>query len=63
MGKSPPDRLSGPDSKYWEKAFDLAEEALHELEVPVGCVLVHYDAEHAEGEIIGRGNNETNRYQ
>jgi tRNA(Arg) A34 adenosine deaminase TadA len=56
MGKP----LSGTGAQYWEKAFDLAKEALEELEVPVGCVLVHYDAEHPEGEIVGTGKNETN---
>ncbi|KAF6235027.1 hypothetical protein HO173_006654 [Letharia columbiana] len=36
-------------------ALDMAEQALASNEVPVGCVFVH------EGQIIGRGMNDTNR--
>ncbi len=53
--------LSEVDRNHWEAAFQLAEEALRELEVPVGCVLVYFDPQSEAGEIIGRGKNATNR--
>lgn len=46
------------DQKHQENmraALDMAEQALASDEVPVGCVFVH------EGQIIGRGMNDTNR--
>ncbi|PAV63554.1 hypothetical protein WR25_20831 [Diploscapter pachys] len=39
---------------FMEEAFKLAEEALENNEVPVGCVFVH------NGKIISSGRNETN---
>ncbi|CAN6673225.1 tRNA-specific adenosine deaminase subunit Tad2p [Trichomonascus vanleenenianus] len=41
--------------KFMKAALAKAEEALEAGEVPVGCVFVH------NGEIIGRGMNDTNR--
>lgn len=29
------------DAEFMERAFSLAEDALHDKEVPVGCVFVH----------------------
>ncbi|CAI4227737.1 unnamed protein product [Auanema sp. JU1783] len=43
------------DDKFMERAFALAEEALKDNEVPVGCVFVH------DGKEVGFGQNETNR--
>lgn len=40
---------------YMRAALDMAEQALASDEVPVGCIFVH------EGQIIGRGMNDTNR--
>ena len=43
------------DYKKWMKAaFELAEEALKDGEVPIGCVIVD------QGEIIAKGKNATN---
>ena len=41
--------------KFMRSALDMAETALHTDEVPVGCVFI------CDGEIIGRGMNDTNR--
>ncbi|KAA8895893.1 cytidine deaminase-like protein [Sphaerosporella brunnea] len=41
--------------KFMRAALDMAETALRTDEVPVGCVFVH------DGQIIGRGMNDTNR--
>lgn len=40
--------------KFMRLAFDEAEDALKNLEVPVGCVFVYQD------KVIGRGRNEVN---
>ncbi|KAK5983107.1 hypothetical protein GCK32_003501 [Trichostrongylus colubriformis] len=47
-------QLSDSDKKFMERAFQLAEEALENNEVPVGCVFVYH------GEEVGRGRNEVN---
>ena len=39
------------DKQFMEAALELAKEAFHEGEVPVGCVIVR------NGEIVGRGRN------
>ncbi|CAB05231.1 CMP/dCMP-type deaminase domain-containing protein [Caenorhabditis elegans] len=46
--------LSAEDTAFLEKAFELAQEALDEDEVPVGCVFV------VNGTEIGRGRNRVN---
>lgn len=40
---------------YMDKAFEKAEIALAQQEVPVGCVIVH------KGQIISDGYNQTNK--
>ncbi|KAL7276748.1 tRNA(adenine34) deaminase [Rhizina undulata] len=40
---------------FMQHALDMAELALRSDEVPVGCVFVH------DGEVIGKGMNDTNR--
>ncbi|CAK9295236.1 unnamed protein product [Gordionus sp. m RMFG-2023] len=42
-------------TKWIKEAFQLAETALDNLEVPVGCILVYNDSE-----VIGMGGNEVN---
>ncbi|KAK6023824.1 cytidine and deoxycytidylate deaminase zinc-binding region [Ostertagia ostertagi] len=47
-------QLSDSDKEFMERAFQLAEEALENNEVPVGCVFVY------RGKEVGRGRNEVN---
>lgn len=44
-------------TEFANKAFELAEEALKNGEVPVGCVFVY------ENQIIGTGRNRTNEFK
>uniref|UniRef100_A0A1I7TE71 CMP/dCMP-type deaminase domain-containing protein n=1 Tax=Caenorhabditis tropicalis TaxID=1561998 RepID=A0A1I7TE71_9PELO len=46
--------INNKDEIFLEKAFQLAQEALDEDEVPVGCVFV------VDGKEIGRGRNRVN---
>ncbi|EGT37151.1 hypothetical protein CAEBREN_03345 [Caenorhabditis brenneri] len=50
----PNDNIDEEDRVFLEKAFDLAQEALNEDEVPVGCIFV------VNGKEIGRGRNRVN---
>ena len=56
--------LSAADTRLFEMSFQLAEQSLDNLEVPVGCVLALHEKEEDGSEkttIIGRGNNEVNK--
>ena len=48
------EEVSHSDPSPMDKAFEMAEHALHTHEVPVGCVIVH------EGKIVARGCNQVN---
>ncbi|XP_061757124.1 tRNA-specific adenosine deaminase 2 isoform X1 [Nerophis ophidion] len=45
----------GDIEKWMNRAFDMANDALNNGEVPVGCLMVYKD------EVVGRGRNEVNK--
>ncbi|VDK29898.1 unnamed protein product, partial [Anisakis simplex] len=48
-------RISSEDRKFLDEAFLMAQKAIDNNEVPVGCVLVH------SNQVIARGHNDVNR--
>ncbi|EFC39039.1 predicted protein [Naegleria gruberi] len=48
-------KFTEQDEIYMREALNMAQKALEELEVPVGCVIVH------DNKIVGRGYNKTNQ--